>query len=190
VAAEQSGALRTQNRATLAERNAAEIEAKVSEEGGSPARSADELQSRALDDVAAGHDEVNRAASEVLAAIDAIEAKVARLLQDVRDEVEQIANQGTGAEPEIAQAEPDRPDKHAASADTPGRGRSGLFKRRPRIPRQCDVCGRAPRSSERALERWQQEARMSLCPECQAKGWRLPHGGAVPHRATADTDPS
>jgi len=79
---------------------------------------------------------------------------------------------------------PPPPDTHVPPATRTTRRRGGLLRRRPRAPRPCDVCGRAAEPGRDAFERWQQVARMSLCPECQAEGWQIPPGGKVPFRAT------
>jgi len=84
----------------------------------------------------------------------------------------------------VGEAADEPRDTHVRPANRATRRRGGLFRRRPRAPRPCDVCGRAAEPGRDAFERWQQVARMSLCPECQAEGWQIPPGGKVPFRAT------
>jgi hypothetical protein len=193
---DEPGTLPAQDRAPLAQRNASEIgammAAKVREAIDSAESSARQLRERALARAASDHGAVDRAADEVLAEIDAIEAKVAGLLQDVREEVMQIAGRAKDPEPESAAHDsgpPDEPDQPALEpAEAIPQRRGGRFWRR-RAPQQCDVCGRAARPDEQSLELWRHEGRMGLCPECQTDGWRLPAGGAVPYRVTAQGGP-
>jgi hypothetical protein len=206
MATDKSTAGAAQDGATPAEQTASEVGAIVAEQVRraivSAESAAEELREGALEHAAAGHDQLDRAASHVLSRIDAIEAKVAGLLQGVRDDVGRIAEEAKrprpepprddapSAAPQAGVAEPtpaaeQLPVSHAASAPAPvRRRRGGLFRRRPRAPQRCDVCARSAQPDEQGLSHWRQVARMSLCPECQAEGWQLPSGGTVPYRAT------
>jgi hypothetical protein len=200
MATDDARAQAEQNGATAAEQTASNVGAIVAEQVRraieSAESAAEELQRRAVELAAADRDEVDRAASEVLTRVDAIEAKVAGLLQGVRDDVARIAEEAKSARPEpprddappaAAQAPVAEPASEFDAAPAPGpaeRRRGGLFRRSPRAPQRCDVCGRTARSDEPELERWRHVARMSLCPECQADGWQLPKRGTVPYRTT------
>jgi hypothetical protein len=163
---------------------------------------AEELERQAAELAASDRDEVDRAASRVLARIDAVQAKVAGLLDDVRNDVRRIAEEAKRPQPEPAMEPPPReepapapqpapaaparpaaPPQPAAARPQPSR-RLGRFRRRARAPQRCDVCARSAQPGEQELGRWHQVSRMSLCPECQADGWQLPSGGTVPYRAT------
>jgi hypothetical protein len=190
--------------ATPAEQTASDVGAIVAEQVRraieSAESAAEELERRAIQLAAAGRDDVDRAASDVLARIDAIEAKVAGLLQDVRSDVRRIAEEATRPEPEPPPAEPQAPvapEPQAAVTPAPApqpapvpvaqpqrSRRLRPFRRRQRAPQRCDVCARSALPGEQELGRWHQVSRMSLCPECQADGWQLPSGGTVPYRAT------
>lgn len=180
---EQDGASPTEQTASDAGAIVAEEVRRAIE---SAASAAEELRKRALEHAAAGHDAVDRAASQVFARIDAIEAKVAGRLQEVRDEVAQITEEAKRPQPEPPRTDtPSAAEPAATPAPSPApRRRGGPFRRRQRAPQRCDVCARSAQPDEHALGRWHQVARMSLCPECQAEGWQLPSGGTVPYRAT------
>lgn len=190
-----------QDGSTPAEQTASDAGAIVAEQVRqaieSAERAAEELQRQAVELAAADHDDVDRAASLVLTRIDALEAKVAGLLEEVRDEVGRIAEEAKRPQPEpppmeeaalpVEPAPPPPPTSapHPAPAATPQPSRRlGRFRRRSRAPQRCDVCARSAQPDEQELGRWRQVARMSLCPECQADGWQLPSGGTVPYRTT------
>ena len=77
----------------------------------------------------------------------------------------------------------------ARSSLATGRLHRRLFRRR-RATSSCGVCGRIAQADDEVLERWQQRAGTSLCPECQAAGWHIPAGGRVPYRAAHQHHPS
>jgi hypothetical protein len=51
-------------------------------------------------------------------------------------------------------------------------------------PDQCAVCGREREGNGSARE-WTDVAALTLCPNCQAQGWRLPEAGGLPFRFRA-----
>jgi hypothetical protein len=191
---------------------AAEVGAMVAEQVRraieSAERSVEDLQRQARDRASADLEAVDRVAAVVLARIDAVEAKVGKLLQTLREEVSRTAEQARRAEVtnevqrapdsaeqppgELPAAEPAQsvepaaptPPRASQPAVAPARARRrGLFGRR-RGPRGCAVCGRAPRASEDALEGWRRTGKLGLCPDCQDDGWRLPAGARLPYRST------
>ena len=197
---ESSGAL-TEDGATVPERTAAELGSIVAEQVRaaieSAEESAEELRRRALDDAAADRGHVERSAAVVLGRIDAIEAQVGTLLDQLRDEVVRIrddpetAGVAPLADPPSGSAHPEPPAPASApdgdaleSAQRPApRRRARRFGRRRRALAPCAVCGRAPDDGEEDLERWLEVSRVSLCPDCQADGWQIPEGASVPYRS-------
>jgi hypothetical protein len=212
MAAEGPAHLPEPERTPLSQQTAAEVGAMVAEQVRraieSAERSADDLQRQAIDRASADGEAVERVAAGVLEQIDAVEAKIGRLLQNLRDEVWRTAEQAHRAEvanevqpapeseeqppeeqpaAEPAQSvQPEPPSQPRASQEgvpPPRTRRRGLFGRRRGAPR-CAVCGRAPRDNENALEDWRRTGKLSLCPDCQQDGWQLPAGARVPYRST------
>jgi hypothetical protein len=182
------------------ERTAAELGSIVAEQVRaaveSAQQSADELRREALEDAATDRDHVQRSAALVLGRIDAIEVQVARLLEDLREEVARIRDQsenveGRPAPPTDPRSAPEVPgSQQNGAAPAAPRGRGRRFGRRRRALPQCAVCGRTAHADEEGLEQWWQARRMSLCPECQADGWQVPDGASVPYRAPRGREPA
>jgi hypothetical protein len=101
----------------------------------------------------------------------------------------QAAQEPTDADPAAGRADEERPTVEPAIGTgddalswlATGRRRRRFFRHR-RATLSCGVCGRIAQGDDEVLERWQQAAGTSLCPECQAAGWRIPDGGTVPYR--------
>jgi hypothetical protein len=78
-----------------------------------------------------------------------------------------------GAVATTAAAEAPLPAPSPASA---GRRWTGRFRRLQRRDHElrCAVCGRTPEPDEggRVIKRWQTTGDVTLCPDCQAEGWR------------------
>jgi hypothetical protein len=81
------------------------------------------------------------------------------------------AAEGAVATTPAAKAPPPAP-----SPATAGRRWTGRFRRLQRRDHElhCAVCGRTPEPDEggRVIKRWQTTGDMTLCPDCQAEGWR------------------
>jgi hypothetical protein len=215
-------------------------------------QSAEKLHRQAVEDVSSDHEAVRHTAMLVQDRIDVIEASVAQLLRQLRDEVRQIADDAgsasrsppqpaiTGHAARLPADEPpaavrdevppvDRPAEPPAegtegtentedaadtestedaeeaedaeddatapaedvAADAPpaaeepspalhpapgGQRRGGLFRRLQRREPTlgCAVCGRTPEvgANSREIKRWHATGDVTLCPECQAEGWR------------------
>jgi len=107
--------------------------------------------------------------------------------------VEEPTDAGAGAPP-ADEAPPDPEPAIGAVDDAPSwlappRRRRALFRHRRAAP-SCGVCGRTGQADDEVLERWQRAAGTSLCPECQASGWRIPDGATVPYRPVRQHHPS
>jgi hypothetical protein len=179
---------------------AAEVGAMVAEQVRqaieSAERSADDLQRQALDRASVDGEAVERTAAQVLEQIDAIEAKVGKLLQTLRDEVSRTAQQGRRAE--VVNEEPPAPGLEGPASEelppaesralehevAPAQARRRRRFGRRRRPLGCAVCGRAPLANEEDLEGWSGTGKLSVCPDCQHEGWQLPAGARVPYRST------
>jgi hypothetical protein len=189
MTSEGSSELRTRNGATAAERTAAELGSFVADEVRtaieSAERSAEELRRSALDDAEADRGHIHRSAAVVRDRIDAVEAQVGRLLDDLREEVARIVEQAERAlEERSAVAEPPAVAEEPHRDGSKPQRRRGLFRRRRRALPQCSVCGRAAEEGDDDLEQWRRAGRVSLCPGCQADGWQVPEGASVPYRSS------
>jgi hypothetical protein len=202
---------------------------------------ADELHRQAVEDVSSDHEAVHHTAILVQDRIDVIEASVARLLQQLRKEVQQIADDAGSASRSPPQPQPqpaiaghaerlpadeshaevqeevppvDQPpeDDGSDEADAPpaaedvaadappaedvaadadpaaeepapapkpapaAQRRGGLLRRLQRREPAlgCAICGRTPEAgaNSREIKRWHATGDVTLCPDCQAEGWR------------------
>jgi hypothetical protein len=166
-------------------------------------RAADELARRARMQASVDRAEVHRLADLALARIDVVEERVARLLEQVREEIARVVDD-VDRTPAAATDEPPEADRSPAApepaapvperdGDAPvarnARRRGGLFSRRRSAPPRCDVCGRVAEAGEDARDTWSTVGRMSLCPSCRSEGWELPDRGTVPYRASQHPHP-
>ena len=69
------------------------------------------------------------------------------------------------------------------------RTRGPFGRRASREEGACSAC-RTPKPSGKPAELaqlgWVERDEVSLCPDCQASGWKLPEGASVPSRGRAD----
>jgi sec-independent protein translocase protein TatB len=187
---------------------------------------ADDLHRQAVEDVSSDHEAVHHTAILVQDRIDVIEASVARLLQQLREEVQQIADDADSAsrsppqpaitghaerlpadeshaevQEQIPPADQPAEDEGSDKADAPpaaedvaaappaaeepapapkpapaAQRRGGLFRRLQRRESTlgCAICGRTPDAgaNSREIKRWHATGDVTLCPDCQAEGWR------------------
>jgi hypothetical protein len=137
-------------------------------------QAAAEVRHRALEDGSGDPSAVREAAERAVARIDVVEAEIRQALQELRDEVAAAAPADRDVE-----GRPDGADDSGTEAAPARRGGLRFWGRRAKVAR-CDVCGRT--AAEDALDGWQHERGTTLCPACQAAGWRASERAGVPYR--------
>jgi hypothetical protein len=106
----------------------------------------------------------------------------------------------TAERPETAAASAKAPERVGPTGEEPDEethhGGAGFFQRRQRRFRReemviCAVCRRteaARDSKELEAGGWIRRGELSLCSDCQSKGWQLPDEGSLPFRRSSDRD--
>jgi hypothetical protein len=146
-------------------------------------REAAEVRRQALEHASDDRAAVHETAELVNARIDVIEAEVCEQLQELRDEVAHVVAAADRAAETSAAPQADAGDALPPLPPAPARRRrGGLFRRNRGGAVHCGVCGRTALDDDEGLDHWYQARGTSLCPQCQAAGWRIPEGGSVPHR--------